>query len=325
MQSEKQQSPLELYPKLLLTYEEMLCIHTNMPLELRIEHFRLQLMLCRNVYNLRKAMQNCYVPDLSRDERKILIKLFKDFENDQAPEILGWTVDRKFHWSCVGLGTLLIVLTLPSSILSKFDMNLLLALPKNIFSPVDILKLLGSFPVQPSTTLAFLFVILVAGIVYNFTFFKTDQRLRLYMGCYDKFPNLESFHNAMKEDRDLKNIKAELLTLAPSSLAKLESAAFENLPTSSPPIFPQSDIWLFVYLGIFSFMESIGFIIMTVSVLLANKFPGVEQVSVFLFSVFIMFACIVIHSILEIVKRKKFIEASTINTSNGILDQSSVS
>lgn len=76
MQDLKKKGYLELYRELISVYEDMLSIANRLPWQLRIIHFRLQLMLCGKVHKLRKAMQNFRTPELSRDDRNEIIYSF---------------------------------------------------------------------------------------------------------------------------------------------------------------------------------------------------------------------------------------------------------
>lgn len=322
MQDLKKKGYLELYRELIFAYEDMLSIENRLPWQLHIIHFRLQLVLCGKVHKLRKAIQNCRMTELSREDKRKLIELFKEFENNQTPEIFGWTVDRKIRWFIAGLVAVFVAWTLPSSILSKIDMNLLLDLPKNAFSPVDIFKLVLSSLGQPITDYSFLFVGLVTGMVRNFLFFVPDQFLRLYIRCYDRVSSLENFYDAIRKVNGLESIQGGLSRSLPSSLERLEFDAFKNLPTSPPSVFPQSDMWFFLFSSIFFSAISIPSMFLALVVLLYGNGTLDELKTLALVAVLLVYAIWFgycgVFSVLGVIKRREFIRALIVSASRGI-------
>ncbi len=311
MQYLKNKSYLESCRELISFYEKVLAIYGRLPWPLRICYSRFQLLLCKRVHKLRKAIQNFCIHGLSGDDKREIIKICKEFEEDQKPEILGLTVDQKFMWGFYGLVAMFVALTLPEATLSKFDMKLLPDLLNGVPSPGYILKLLSPLLSNLDMILASILVLLVTATICRFIFYKINNFLYLYLRHYEKFSSLENFYDVMSKSKSLRNVKAELLSSLPSSLDKLEFAVFKDLPTSPPTSLLQSGVWFFTCLGIFSFLESLGFMLMAIAVLTVNTLSGVEKVNVlvFLFSFFVIFGCVGIHSVLEIIKRRNLIKA----------------
>jgi hypothetical protein len=247
--------------------------------------------------------------------------LFKEFENDQKPEIFEWTVDRKFHRYFSGLVAVVIALILfPESTLSKIGM--LLDLPKGIstFALGNIFKLLSSFPMQFDTIFVFLLVISATGMACNLIFYWTDQFLLLYMRSYYKFPGLEIFYDAIKKYEDWKSIQSGLLESLPSYPERLEFDALENLPTSPPSVSFQSDMWFFLFLSIFSFAVSIPCMLLALEAFLSGKLD--ERSTTGLVVVLLVYAIasgyVGVFSVLQVIKRRELTKALIVSASNGI-------
>jgi hypothetical protein len=174
MQDLKKKSYLELCEALIIFYEGMLLLDGRLPWPLRIAHSRLQLILCRKVHSLRKATPNFRMPELSRDERRQIIKMCKEFEDDQKLEIFSLTVDHKFMWGFYGLVAFFVAWTLPKATRSKFNTQLLADLPNNILSPGYFLKLLSPLTAHLDAILASALVFLITGVICNFIFYFID-------------------------------------------------------------------------------------------------------------------------------------------------------
>jgi hypothetical protein len=97
---------------------------------------------------------------------------------------------------------------------------------------------------------------------------------------------------------------------------------FKNLPTSPPSVFPQSDMWFFLCLGIFFSAISIPSMFLALVVLLYGNGTLDELKTLALVAVLMDFAIgfgyFGVCSVLEVVKCREFTRALIVSGSRGI-------